>query len=73
MATTMDVTTAEGILAYPFENQRHAQIALRAPGASVEGAEQLPDGNRGLALLGDSVIKTVILDHGYNAGEERSE
>jgi len=72
MATDIDVTTAEEILNYTFRTRQHLALALRAPGAFVPGAVQFPDGNRGLGQLGNSVLETVVLDHWYTSGLDRS-
>ena len=71
MATAIDVKKAEGIIAHTFNSTDRPSLALTAPGAVVPGAVHSPDGNRGLALLGISVLETIALDHWYASGEDR--
>ena len=72
MATSIDVTKAEGIIARTFNDKDMASLALTAPGAVVPGAVHSPDGNRGLALLGISVLETIALTHWHASGGDRS-
>ncbi|MDI1493104.1 MAG: hypothetical protein OHK93_004891 [Ramalina farinacea] len=72
MATAIDVTKAEGIIAHTFNDKDMASLALTAPGAVVPGAVHSPDGNRGLALLGISVLETIALTHWHASGGDRS-
>jgi len=63
-----NVEEAEEIIGYHFDNQSFLIEALSAPGSGLSR-----DGNRRLAQLGDSVMKTVLLDGLYLAQDERCE
>jgi ribonuclease-3 len=61
----------ECILQYRFANRNLLNEALLAAGASasskdIHGNEQ---GNKRLALLGDSVLQEIMLEPWYNSGE----
>jgi len=66
MTKHISVEEAEEILDYRFENPSFLFEALSAPGTGPSR-----DGNRRLAQLGDSVIKTVLLDGWYFTGDDR--
>ncbi|RYO94142.1 hypothetical protein DL764_007892 [Monosporascus ibericus] len=66
----MDRTTALQKISYYFKNEKLLDEAFLAAGASVsnvrvEGNEQ---GNKGLALIGDALIRLAIVDQGYVGG-----
>ncbi|RYP48289.1 hypothetical protein DL768_005799 [Monosporascus sp. mg162] len=70
----MDKTTALQKIGYSFKNDKLLDEALLAAGApvsdaQVEGNEQ---GNKGLALIGDALIRLAIVDQGYVDGARTS-
>lgn len=69
----MDLAYIEGLLEYAFQDRSYLLEALHAPGSGLDrvGNRAIPDGNRRLAMLGDAVIKSVILDGWYSTQEER--
>jgi len=64
---------AEEILGYTFRKVDFGPAALFAPHRETDqnGVEIAYDGNRRLALLGRSVIETVLLTRWYISGAER--
>ncbi|KAM3067050.1 hypothetical protein ACMFMG_011829 [Clarireedia jacksonii] len=56
----------ELILQYRFSNHNLLDEALLAAGASVSSD---PQGNKRLALLGDSVLQEAVLEPWYNSNE----
>ncbi|KAF2278992.1 ribonuclease III [Westerdykella ornata] len=65
----------ESILHYRFSNHDLLDEALLAAGTTVSrrDIQGNPQGNKRLALLGDSIIKEVILEHWYLSGETTEE
>ncbi|KAJ5648172.1 hypothetical protein N7490_004544 [Penicillium lividum] len=61
------VTSAErqkiidDIIQYVFKSLTLLDIAFRAPGAADS------KGNKGMALIGDAVLRLVLYEHGYEA------
>jgi hypothetical protein len=69
------VHKAADILGRHFRNVDYGSEALLAPHRETDqnGSEIASDGNRRLALLGRSVVETVLLTRWYYSGAERSE
>lgn len=69
----MDARRAQEILQYDFENIDRLIEALQAPGSALNNihGRRLPDGNKRLAILGDTVIKTVALSQWYDTEDDR--
>ncbi|KAK5189252.1 hypothetical protein LTR96_011089 [Exophiala xenobiotica] len=67
------VHKAAEILGRQFRNVNYGSEALLAPfrEADQNGSEIASDGNRRLALLGRSVVETVLLTRWYHTGAER--
>ena len=61
----------ELILQYRFSNHNLLDEALLAAGASVSSKDIKgdPQGNKRLALLGDSVLQEAVLEPWYNSNE----
>jgi len=62
-----DLQRVQTILQYTFRDQSLLIEALQAPGSNVStvGGRPIPDGNRRLGLLGNTVIQTMLLDEWY--------
>ena len=70
---TASMEHAQSIINYQFHRHSLLREALQAPGGeTIRGGERVVfDGNRRLALLGDEVIKVVLLDGWYTVLDER--
>ena len=76
---------AQTRIGYNFKNVLYLWEALQAPGSvvrsgSLEGIpttyhsmmfRRFPDGNRRLAILGDTVLKTALIEDWYKSGDAR--
>lgn len=67
METDTHITQIQAAISYTFQNPDNLNEALRAAGAD----NRIYDGNRRLAQLGESIIKTVILDSAFTIGAAR--
>lgn len=79
------VRTAQIKLGYNFKNALYIWEALQAPGSIVRSAEvqgagtvrhsvafkRFPDGNRRLAVLGDTVLKMALVEDWYKGDGNR--
>ena len=79
------VRKVENRIGYPFQNATFLWEAVQAPGSIVRSGEVLgagterhstgfvrfPDGNRRLAVLGDTVLKLALVDDWYRGGGVR--
>ena len=79
------IRRAQLSIGYNFKNTQYLWEALQAPGSvvrsgSVEGVgteyhsvgfRRFPDGNRRLAILGDTVLKLALVENWYRGGEVR--
>lgn len=67
--------SVETILQYHFSNRGLLDEALLAAGASLSSKDVQGDaqGNKRLALLGDSVLQEVVLEPWYNSEESTGE
>lgn len=76
MSTThMSNTTSqvEVIIAYTFTDPLILWEALQAAGSTVRsaGTRRFPDGNKRLAVLGDTVLKLVLVGEWYDSPDAR--
>jgi ribonuclease-3 len=71
----MDATSIDDILNYHFRSEKLRNEALLAEGALVSGVhiDGIAQGNKALALIGDALIRLVIIDQGYQEGAGRGE
>lgn len=62
----------EKIINYSFTKPQLLEEALQAAGASesANGIEGNKDGNKRLALVGDTLIRLLILDEWYPCGSD---
>lgn len=67
MTSSLDIQQAQDLIGYRFQDKTLLIEAFHAPGSGLGklNDRSVSDGNRRLAQLGDSVIKTVILDGLY--------
>ena len=61
----------EIILGYNFEDNDILREALWAAGPGSAGQRKFLEGNKMLALVGDTAMKTVLLHHSYTKGRMR--
>ena len=75
MAYPADVEVAQEIIGRQFNDERLLEAALQAAGSGlpITGAHDLRDGNKRLALLGDSILKTALLSDWYSSRASRGE
>jgi len=75
MENRADTQRAQEIILYKFRDLSYLIEALHAPGAGCNciNGRNTSDGNRRLALLGDSVMKVVLLDGWYAVANNRCE
>ena len=73
------VRTLQSKIGYEFRNAQYLWEAVQAPGSIIRdgevtgagterhsiGFQRFPDGNRRLAILGDAVLRVVIVDDWY--------
>jgi hypothetical protein len=77
MTPHQDLTTrlqpVQIIIRYPFRNTNLLLEALQAARSRVAnpGNERLADGNRRLAMIGDSVLKLVLSTTWYDSEDSR--
>ena len=63
----------EVIIGYNFDDPLILWEALQAAGSIVRsaGTRRFPDGNKRLAVLGDTILKLVLQQEWYDSGEIR--
>ena len=63
----------EVIIAYTFTDPLILWEALQAAGSTVRsaGTRRFPDGNKRLAVLGDTVLKLVLVGEWYDSPDAR--
>lgn len=61
------------IIGYTFNDTSIVWEAMQAAGSGVRlvGNRRIPDGNKRLAVLGDTILKLAIIEEWYNGGEAR--
>jgi ribonuclease-3 len=71
----MDATSIDDIINYHFRSEALRNEATLASGASVSDVNinGLAQGNKVLALIGDALIRLVIVDQGYVEGATTGE
>ena len=73
-AMTTMVRGVESTIDYKFKDPLIAWEALQAakPEAHLAGNRHIPpDGNKRLAVLGDSILRLALVDEWYSGGETR--
>lgn len=73
-ATTManKIQGVEDAIGYHFNDSQLLWEALSAPGCTrIPGTRHTLDGNRRLAMLGDSILKFALLEDWYASGQAR--
>jgi hypothetical protein len=63
----ISVTGVQNIIGYSFRNADTLWLALQAAGSSVGGM----DGSRTQAMIGDAVLKLVLIDDLATTGKSR--
>lgn len=76
MATVQMSTTTHGveaIIGYNFNDPLILWEALQAASSSVSraGTRRFPDGNKRLAVLGDAILKLVLVGEWYGSPDVR--
>ena len=76
MATTqmLNITGAvENIINYNFNDPLILWEALQAAGSTSRsaGTRRFPDGNKRLAVLGDTILKLVLVQEWYDSADVR--
>ena len=73
MAAPAYIASLQGALTYSFSNMRNLVEALRAPGAGFDTQSNVQgvDGYRRLSQLGESLLRTIIIDEVYIRGDQR--
>lgn len=63
----------ENIIGYNFSDSLILWEALQAAGSTVRsaGTRRFPDGNKRLAVLGDTILKLVLVSEWYNSADAR--
>lgn len=71
----MSNQTVQDILQYQFRNPKLLEEALRAPGTDPGTTRQNPraHGNKGLAMIGDAVLRLAVVDDGIIDGKTTRE
>ncbi len=67
MSQQISIPAVEAIIGYSFNNQELLWRALHAAGSPYGGQ----DGNKTMAMLGDAVLKLVLLDDLIPTGASR--
>ena len=84
---TPTVTKIEQIIGYKFKNSRYLWEAVQAPGSILRddevvgpgalqhsiGFQRLPDGNRRLAVVGDTALKLALVADWVKGEEVRGQ
>ncbi|KAK4069761.1 uncharacterized protein Triagg1_6891 [Trichoderma aggressivum f. europaeum] len=67
----MSNQTVQDILQYQFRDSKLLEEALRAPGTDPGTTRQNPraHGNKGLAMIGDAVLRLAVVDDGIVDGK----
>ncbi|EON64602.1 hypothetical protein W97_03835 [Coniosporium apollinis CBS 100218] len=73
MRRTQRIEGCQAVLGYDFNDSDLLWEALQAAGSPVfaVGRRFLPDGNKRLAILGDAVLKLILIRDGYVHDESR--
>ncbi|GKZ25750.1 hypothetical protein AbraIFM66951_002405 [Aspergillus brasiliensis] len=65
------VQTLESHIGYTFNDPKRAMEALVAAGVYMPGLLNRTDGHKDLALVGDAILRTILVLDGYGAGKCR--
>ena len=70
---SLKIQTVEEIIDYSFNDNDIIWEALQAPGSIVTliGTRRVPDGNKRLAILGDTILQLALIEDAYERGETR--
>lgn len=74
MAQMIETTCrVEAIIGYVFNDPFILWEALQAAGSPIRsaGLRVFPDGNKRLAVLGDTVLELVLIGNWYDSGDDR--
>ena len=76
MATTQILNVTRGVervIGHSFNDPLILWEALQAAGSSVRsaGSRRFPDGNKRLAILGDTILKLVLVSRWYDSADIR--
>ena len=73
MASDLDVDRVESILGYIFRDKDLLKVALTTPHKNKleEGGMEGRDGNRRLTLVGDAVLKLILIEEWYDSGRDQ--
>ena len=69
MAMTQGLTEVQALIAYRFQRIGLLMLALTAAGAD----DQVYDGNRNMAQLGEALIELLLAENAFMAGYSRGE
>ena len=71
----MEAASISDIINYQFRSERLRNEATLAAGASVSDVniDGIAQGNKSLALIGDAIIRLVIVDQCYGEGVDTGE
>lgn len=69
----MAATDIENILQYHFKDPALLNEALQADGSTPSLSKENPrkHGNKALAMIGDAVLRVVVIDHNIVGGKTR--
>ena len=67
------VRGVQSIIGYGFNDRLILWEALQAAGSGVSsaGTRRFPDGNKRLAIVGDTVLKLVLVSEWYESADTR--
>lgn len=70
---SITIAAVQAIIVHEFNDPSLLTESLQAAGSQITfaGTRAIPDGNKRLALLGDTVLKLALLDHWYERGGSR--
>ena len=76
LSNTRMISSTQGVsvlIAYPIREPFIFWEALNAPGSGITsiGTRRFPDGNKRLAMLGDAVLKSALLQDWYVGSQAR--
>ncbi len=73
MQTSNMTRGVESIIGYHFSDSMILWEALQAAGSTVRsaGTRRFPDGNKRLAVLGDTILKLVLVSEWYDSADVR--
>lgn len=71
--TTQTVHAVEALIQREFANKSFLLEALAAPGSRILAISDrmLIEGNKPLAMIGDAILKTLLIKKRHEAGDQR--